>query len=290
MRWSIRPLDPVADRGSLAILWVRALPRAWPLLPDSLALLRRGHVAQVGTDIVGAVAIDRSILFIAVEPSHQRRGLGSVLLDHALGDLEAEHLEAVPVGTGGAYDIWPGVPTDLAAAFGFFSKHGWHWDDTATDMVMDLRTSPADDLVRLFPPPTGVEVSTVEPRHMSDVLAFETRHFPFWARWYTDSAPVLVARNGGRIRGALLVEGPGPVHQYWPILGEDCGTIACVGVDPDHEGTRIGSALVARATGDLAARGVGNCLIPWTDRIGFYRRLGYSVWREYHVGSRPLAR
>jgi len=28
--------------------------------------------------------------------------------------------------------------------------------------------------------------------------------------------------------------------------------------------------------------------LAWTSRITFYERLGYTVWREYRTGTRPL--
>jgi ribosomal protein S18 acetylase RimI-like enzyme len=286
MTWSIRPLDPVGDRGSLAVLWTRALSPAWPLLPAGLELLRRGYVAHVGNQVVGAVAIDRAIVFIAVDPDHQRGGLGSLLLRHALEDLAAAGVAAVSVGAGGADYIWPGVPTDLPAALGFFSAHGWSWDDTTTDLLLDLQSAPIVELVDRFPAPPDVVLATIEPHEMDEVMAFEEQHFPYWARWFIDSQSVLVARRDDHIRGTLLIRGPGPVHTCWTMLGDNCGTITCVGVDPGYQNLGIASALVARASTELAARGVGPCVIAWSTRDRLYGRLGYRPWREYRLGSR----
>ena len=69
---------------------------------------------MVGEEIVGAVAIDRSVRFIAVDCSFQRHGIGSMLLERALEDLAAEGVEDAPVGSGGCAYLWPGVPSDLS--------------------------------------------------------------------------------------------------------------------------------------------------------------------------------
>ena len=287
----VRELDGVADRAQLVSLWSRAFHGGWPVLTDGLASLQKGYVAVVGEEIVGAVATDRSVQFIAVDRTFQRHGIGSMLLERALEDLAAEGVEDAPVGSGGSAYLWPGVPSDLAGAVAFFSKHGWEWEYTATDLVRDLRDACVAELDGVVEAAGDVTIALAQPTDLEEVLAFETCHFPHWSRWFGDGRKVLVARERGRdICGTLLLDGPGRVSVFWPMLGEDCGTIGCVGVQREFQRRGIGPALVAGATRELATRGVRTCHIGWVLRLSFYQRLGYLPWRTYEMGKCSLRR
>ena len=293
---TVRPFDPHRDRPAVARLWAAAFDDTWPVLPDALDILGAGYVVQVGRSAAGMVGFDPlgSIVFLAVDPGHQRQGLGDRLLDRALADLRGAGAAAVRLGSGGDRYIWPGLPTTCVEAAGFFERRGWHEDDQTADLVQDLRSPDLADLAdRMAPhvPPDGVDIGLAGPRLMADVVAFEDTHFPQWSRYYREPHDgVLIARDHtGAILGSLLLDGPGrAATPYWPILGEDAGAIACVGVRPDQEGRRIGTALVAAATTLLATRGVHRCLIDWVARVPFYTRLGYDPHRWYSMRVRPL--
>jgi beta-N-acetylhexosaminidase len=280
----VRELDGVADRAQLLSLWSRAFPGGWPVLSDGLSLLRKGYVAVVRDEIVGAVAIDCSVQFIAVDRSFQRQGIGSTLLERSLDDLALEGVEDVPVGSAGSAHIWPGVPSDLPGAVPFFSNHGWEWEYTATDLVGDLVDPSVAELDGVVEAVSDVTIALARPHEIEEVLAFETCHFPRWSRWFGPERRILVARGGGDICGTLLLDGPGPVSVFWPMLGADCGTIGCVGVQEEFRNQGIGTALVARATSELARRGVRACHIGWVVGLSFYERLGYMPWRTYEMG------
>lgn len=285
----VRELDVVADRGQLVSLWPRAFHGSWPVLEDGLMSIRKGYVAVLGQEIVGAVATDRSVQFIAVDRSLWRRGIGSMLLERSLEDLAAEGVEDVPVGSGGSAYLWPGVPSDLSGAVAFFSKHGWEWEYTATDLVRDLRDDSVAALDGVVEPAGDVTIALARPHDVDEVLTFETRHFPQWSRWFRAGRKMLLAREpGGGVCGTLLLDGPGRVSVFWPMLGVDCGTIGCVGVQHEFQNRGIGTALVARATRELAGRGVRACHIGWVVRPSFYQRLGYVPWRTYEMGRCPL--
>ncbi|HEY8546716.1 MAG TPA: GNAT family N-acetyltransferase [Acidimicrobiales bacterium] len=291
---TVRRLDPHRDRAAVARLWAAALDPSWPVLPDALDLLGAGYVVQVDRSVVGVVAHDPrgSILLLAVDPAHQRRGHGTRLLDHALADLRAAGARSARLGAGGDRYIWPGLPTSCGDAVGeFFARRGWVEDDVAVDLVQDLQADGVADRMAAYAPPAGIEVGLAGPRLMADVVAFEDTHFPQWSRYFREPHDgVLIARDGtGAIVGSLLLDGPGrSATPYWPILGDDPGAIACVGVRPDHEGRGVGTAMVAAATTLLAERGVRNCVIDWVVRVAFYGRLGYRPHRTYSMRTRGL--
>ncbi|HMG45084.1 MAG TPA: GNAT family N-acetyltransferase [Acidimicrobiales bacterium] len=290
---SLRPFDPHRDRAAVARLWASALGDDWPVLPDAVDRLGAGHVLLVNRSLVGMIAVDPrgSITFLAVEPAEQRRGHGTRLVGRALDDFRRDGLAAVRVGSGGDHYVWPGVPTSCTAALAFFERLGWAEDDRTTDLVQDLRASDVVERMEGYPPPDGVDVAPAGPRLMADVIAFEDTHFPQWSRYFREPHDgVLIARDRhGSILGSLLLDGPGrTASPYWPLLGDRCGAIGCVGVMPEQEGRGIGTAMVAAATRLLVDRGVHRCLIDWVVRVDFYGRLGYRPWRTYSMRSRGI--
>ena len=290
--FDLRELDPVGDRRSLEQLWAAALAPAWPLLPDSLDLVRAGLIAETGDLVTGAAAFDEagSVLLLLVDPKHQRRGVGTALLDAVVGRLRAGGVRQVSLGSGGSEYIWPGVPSDLPAAVRFFEARGWTWDHAVTDLVCDLR--------RYAPPPgicerisaSGVSVDVADERDWTDVLSFEQRWFPQWVRWFRQSTEsILLARDKqDEVVGSLLFAGPGRCSIFWPMLGDDMATIGCVGVAEPARDAGIGSALVVRASALLRDAGARMCHIGWAWQPDFYERLGYRRWRDYLVARRLL--
>jgi beta-N-acetylhexosaminidase len=288
----LRRLDPAGDRAALESLWRAALHPAWPFLPAGLGCVKDGLVAEDGDRVVGAVGLDPrgSLPLLMVDPSHQRRGLGTALHDAALARLRALGTRRVKLGSGGEDYIWPGVPDDLPAAAGFFAARGWQWIEQVTDLVCDLDGYRTPEGVHERARRVGVRFEAAGEAELPEVLDFEAATFPNWLRWYQRRREgVLVARAAaGQVVGALIYEGPDPRQLFAPMLGPLTGTIGCVGVAPATQGKGIGTAMVARASELLRAAGTRACHIGWTLRVPFYARLGYARWRGYLMSSRDL--
>jgi ribosomal protein S18 acetylase RimI-like enzyme len=291
----VRPFHRGDDLDRVAELWRATLEPDWPVLPDGLAILRAGYVADRAGRMVGMIGTDSlgSVTFVAVTPEHQRQGIGRQLVDRAVADFRRAGLQAVAAGSGSHGRIWPGVPTDQANAVAFFDALDWRKDYVVTDLVQDLQAAGLPDRLAPFSPAVGVGIELadpLDPRQTAAVLEFEDTHFPQWSPTFRDSGDeVLTAHDpAGTILATLLLAGPGRASRYWPLLGDDCATIGCVGVSPDHEGKGLGSALVAAATRLLAARGAGMCHIDWVVRVDFYRRLGYRPWRTFSMRTLSL--
>src|SRR5215207_3650196 len=293
----LRVLDPGRDRAQLERLWEAALGSVWPLLPGALDIVRDGIVAEPGHRrhpggrvVVGVVAVDPagSIPLLLVDPAHQRRGVGTRLLDAGMARLGQLGATTVALGGGGNDYIWPGVPDNLPGAVGFFRARGWGFDHTVIDLVADLRGYEAPAGVGERAGRVGVSIEVMAGPERAEVMAFEAATFPDWVGWFErlDSL-VLVARDRpGAVAGTLLFRGPLGATIYEPLLGADAGTIGCVGVAAPARGAGLGSAMVARASELLRDAGTRACHIGWTRRERFYTRVGYSPWRRYHMARR----
>ena len=294
---SLRELDPSGDRPVLGRLWTAAVGDTWPVLPAALDVLRTGVVAEAGGAPVGVVAVEGGadgqggVQLLLVDPSVQRRGIGTRLLEAGIERLRGLGVTTVDLGSGGLDYVWPGVPEDLPGAAGFFTARGWRFDRDVLDLVADLRSYqvPAGTLERAARAGVAIEVQA-GPDATAEVLAFEAATFPNWLRSFQRGAsPVLVARDrGGVIVGALLFRGPPGGTIFTPMLGADAGMIGCVGVAAAARGAGVGSAMVARASELLRDAGTGVCHISWTEREWFYRRVGYLPWRRYHMARRTI--
>jgi predicted N-acetyltransferase YhbS len=291
----LRDLDPLGDRSGLERLWAAAIGDVWPVLPAGLDLLRTGVVAEAAGEPVGVVCVEAGddrqggVQLLLVDPAVQGRGIGTRLLEAGIERLRTSGVTGVALGSGGHDYLWPGVPEDLAGAAGFFTARGWRFGYGVLDLVADLRRYRA-------PPATWERVErdgvSIQPQAGPDqeVLAFEAATFPNWLRAFRlATTPVLVARDRtGAIVGTLLFRGPPGATIYTAMLGQDAGTIGCVGVATPAQGAGVGSAMVARASELLRDAGTGMCHISWTEREWFYRRVGYLPWRRYHIARRPI--
>jgi beta-N-acetylhexosaminidase len=280
VRWRIRPFAAAADRECVEGLWRAAMLPSWPLLPAAIALLGEGLIAEAGTGPVGFAALDiaGSIPLILVDPSWQRRGIGTSLLAAAVDQVRAGGAADVTAASGGGSYIWPGVPRDLPAAVGFFASRGWRHSHDTLDLVTDL--------VRYRPPPgaweraagRGITITRAADADVAGVLAFEAATFPSWARWFSrpDGDILIVRDRPGTIAGTLLLEGPGAATVFSPCSVRLPGLSDAWASHRPWQGHGIGTAMVVHASQILRQAGTRNCHIGWTTRESFYRRAGYQ--------------
>lgn len=319
--YTIKGHDGVPDVPGLHRVWSAALGAAYPLHADRLGYVLANplpgqsgrHVTAHAPDgqIIGFASAQINppsqpgsapsgwLLAIAVHPDRQRQGVGSALLRALIADLRAHGVGRLI--TGGRYPrIFPGAPTDLPAAQPFFEKSGFHFDQTDFDLfrrLEDYATPPAvTDRLRA----EGVAIRPATAEEVPEVLALNDREFAGWADTYRyvasvgDYADLLIARDPARgIVGSLIMVGPGShparCDALWSaIVGPNIGGLGEVGVAASERGRGLGLALVAVGSEILKARGVGHCNIGYTTLVDFYGKLGYQVWRTYHIARRAL--
>lgn len=313
MSFDIRPFEAERDALSLPNLWNVNLRSDWPVSPEVLARATWAHESCHEGDLLVAVSDDLVLGFVATHPDrggtggnlslllvdagHRNRGIGSALHDAALAHLREAGARSIALGGGGAY-LWPGVPLILPDTAPFFGRRGWRFIHECHDLTQQLAAYATTSTLR--DPVAGIVVAPATETDGPGILAFEAREFPEWLPHYTravdlgDYGDLLVARvEGGVILGVLLLYGawshPERNDVRWKtLLGHDAGAIGAVGVAAAARGRGIGTALVARASEILRARGVGTCFIGWVWAVDFYARLGYRPWRSYAMGEREV--
>jgi ribosomal protein S18 acetylase RimI-like enzyme len=135
----IRPFVE-ADRAAVVALWERAgLVRPWNdpdrdidrKLADSPwgMLVGEADRAVVATMMVGYDGHRGSVFYLAVDPAHQGRGMGSALMDHAEALLLARGCPKLNIS----------VRASNTGVIGFYERRGYRLEGDAYAVTLGLR-------------------------------------------------------------------------------------------------------------------------------------------------------
>ncbi len=319
----LAPFQPLEQAGAVFRLWNLALGQSYPVSERVFRQNSFGNFLYQPGDGVIAFSGGRPVGFalasfdehsarpgegkaalstLLVRPDFRRRGLGGALLAEVAGAMKrrgAVELGAGSAGGSSLFRFWPGVPDDLPAAVSFFENRGFRLARGIFDLIRDVRGYTVPERIRRTLQSEEAEVGAVSEAEIPRVLEFEQREFPEWSSLFRlvaasgDWTGILALRSRGRLLGTCFTCGPAsryrPANLAWEtLLGTDLGGLGAVGVAKRERGRGLGVALVAAATEELAVRGAGKVVVDWTHLSGFYGKIGYSVWKEYWLGSLVL--
>jgi mycothiol synthase len=245
--------------------------------------------------LAGYARLDDGSAELVVHPAFRRRGLGTALLSRA------EELAAP-----GPLSVW--AHGDLPGSAELASPRGYRRARVLLQMRRDLRgvdaDPPADDTVRPFRPGrdegawlrVNARAFASHPEQGSwtaeDLLLREAEP------WFDPAGFLLAWRGDPDDGGVLLGSHWTKVHPPGDVGDEPVGEIYVLGVDPDAQGMRLGSALTDLGLAHLRGRGLGQVLlyveeanataVRLYEGRGFHR---YSVdvsWRREPDPARPL--
>ncbi|MEX0663201.1 MAG: mycothiol synthase [Acidimicrobiia bacterium] len=217
---------------------------------------------------------------VVVHPDHREAGVASKLVGVAV--------EAVSARGGGHLAIWAFGTDERADAFA--SSSGFIRERELWQMRVPL---PLAEQPRW---PTNVEVRSFVPgRDEHQWVLVNNRafaHDPDQGRWSEDDLRRLEAEPWFDAKGFLVAAtADGFAGFCWtklhpavpPHEPDVLGEIFVIGVDPSHQGTGLGRALVLGGLASLHERGapVGMLFVDAENApaIGLYRDLGFSVAR-----------
>lgn len=236
-------------------------------------------VIEDGPHVVAlAFAAGDAPVDLAVHPDHRRRGHGSALLDTLLRQGERR--------------FW--AHGDLPPARGWAALLGLQRERTLLRLALQSGMRPDPVAV-----PTGTTIRPFRDEDLSGLLEVNARAFAthpeqrsmdradFERRagsdWY-DPADLFVAEQGGRIVGF-----------HWTKIHKGMGEVYVLGVEPNHHGEGLGSALLARGLHHLAEAGVDGVELYVEDdnahALDLYTAAGFAeVSRDVlYVSTMPVA-
>jgi ribosomal protein S18 acetylase RimI-like enzyme len=147
-----------------------------------------------------------------------------------------------------------------------------------TDMILNV-----DDL---RDPNGGAGDVTVEawtPACASDVLALVARGKPSFLPYFENapaSTVICAVLRGNTTVGAVLLETV-PERAEMPTDG----ALACLVIDPERRGQRLGTAAIVAICREFRACGFDRVIAEWVVSVTLYERLGFQVWRTRRISS-----
>ncbi|KAG0170185.1 hypothetical protein DFQ28_002250 [Apophysomyces sp. BC1034] len=298
-------------------LWQENFGKDWPLTMDNFNLVlknttkpRHFVVRDIHGKILGFAAtqiLPRAVgagqlVLLMVSPEHQGHGIGSRLHDACLEHWSMEGVHSLKIGSNYPR-FFPGVPEHCIKAQRFFRGRGWCIDkDTVWDLAADLRTYETPKSISTRVAKENIWFGRILPSQIWELYAFQQRQFPRWLPRYRELAELgdfqdlIVAREGndqGQIVASLLlcttnISSEKRSDLIWTdksLYGDKCGSMAYVGVAEKERGRGIGLGIAAYANEILKKRGVEKAYMDFVKIPDFYRRIGYDIWRGYHLAG-----
>lgn len=291
------------DQDQIYRLWVSVLGDIWPVERQNFDDVvfnqnSKNFIVKNGPEITGHLSVQISgetaaVVSILVEKIHQRKGIGTKLIDVATEELKQKGVKRISLGSGGYSYFWPGIPKNLDSAIKFFEKLGWKYSETSVDMTIKLKEYETPGGVTEKTDSLGIIFESANSEQVNDILDFEKKNFPNWFKYISSTVDknelggILIAKSSqGKILGSVLIDRDKKVWNR--LLGNKVGALGALGVSENARGQGVGLALAAKGTEILKASGVDVCYLGWTWLIDWYGKLGYKVWCEYQMAMKNI--
>jgi GNAT superfamily N-acetyltransferase len=227
---------------------------------------------------------------LAVRPSVQRQGIGSLLLDWAEDWLRGMGCKRIRIG-GNLRPFLPGLAYVMRANQAFFEKHGFQ-SPGGQPYEYDIARS-LKDYQSKYPKPAHAYVSPMQPGEEPFLLEFLSREYP--GRWEFEAREFV--KNGGRASDYLLLRLNGevegfcrltlsdserPMERFYPQrLSQPWGQFGPLGLSKSVRGQGLGGYLIDASALHLKSLGVDGCIIDWTALVDLYGKFGFKGYNQY---------
>lgn len=207
------------------------------------------------------------VRLLAVEPSRQRRGVGSALLQALEPRLAERGARSVGVFDGPLY-LTPGIDFRNTAAYCFLEKRGYQVKAVRKSLRCALGPEPFEvEPGRRAFARNGVEVRRATAADAGAIDRWLGRLFPGWrfevAQCLRNDPPTYHgAWRGGAPIGFAAYHG---MNKTWPHFGP-------MGVEPGQRRAGLGRLLLHLCLNDLLGLGWDWAIIPWVGPIPFYHK------------------
>ncbi|MBR3668280.1 MAG: GNAT family N-acetyltransferase [Ruminococcus sp.] len=216
-----------------------------------------------------AVTEGADLRLICVDPTSQRRGIGSLLLEKAEEQVRAQGFEMLYTG-GVSSKFLIGADKETA---GFFEKKGFSAVGGCDEMLLHLKDYTFDE--RAFRGHLTAEYGwykgSTEALHRA-VAEVDSS----WVQYYEEGSSVFAATVNGEIASFCLVNTD--VTNYLSDAYGRVGMPGCVGTVPKFRDQGIGIEMIARVTQYLRDCGMDISFIYFTGVADWYKKLGYEIF------------
>ena len=259
----------VAMQGKSVVGFLRAIIRRWP------------------NDRVGTEPEHGWIPVLAVDPGHQRQGIGTALLERGLGYLKSAERRQVWVcgNTGSAPGyVFPGVDQDAyAGALALFRKHGFAVDHEPVSMSREVVDFDVEHFHReAWKTGQDIRVLPLGTGRVQEFLDFMATAFP--GDWNMAARAKIRA---GALHEVLIALKGETIVGYCQWEGEHFGPF---GVSPAIRSQGIGAKLFVEAVRRIRAADGRTVWFNWADEgaARFYGRYGLKPQRRFAILRRDL--
>ncbi|MEP7137924.1 MAG: GNAT family N-acetyltransferase, partial [Chloroflexota bacterium] len=184
---------PINER----LLVYNSIPTTGEVIEGRIAFHNNEPVGFVLTSVVQGGALGW-LSAIAVEPSAQRQGIGSALMNWAEDWLKEHDCKRIRVG-GNLRPFLPGLPYSMRDNAIFFEKHGYQASADQPyeyDIARSLK-----DYRSIYPKPADANLIPMNAGEENLLLDFLHREYP--GRWEFEAQEFV--KNGGRASDFLLL-------------------------------------------------------------------------------------
>ena len=261
----------VATQNDEPIGFVRAIIRYWP--NDRLGL-----EPDVGW-----------IPYFAVDPAHQRTGVGSLLLQSALDFFRRHGRKRVWVcgtTTSAPGSLMPGVDEEAyPAARPLLEEHGFVVDQYGFSMARSIVDFDVEEHRRAaWESGPDIVVSTLAPDRVDDFLTFVADALP--GAWCLAGRAKV---QSGRLHEILIATLDGRIVGYCQWDGEHFGPF---GVSPAARNRKVGAKMFTEAVQRIRESDGRTVWFNWADENAkrFYDRFAFAVTRRFTILRRDAAK
>lgn len=286
--------DPI-DTGRF-IAWLLGDPDYWPGEESGMIVAhRRGQPAGFVRAILRRWPNDRLglepdcgwIPVVAVDPAHQRQGIGRGLLKAAVEYLRRAGRRRIWVcgnsGSAPGY-VFPGVDRDAyAGGLNLFASAGFAIDHEPVAMARETIDFDVEAYrAEAWATDGELVVETLTPGRAQDFLVFLASSFP--GDWNIAARQKI---RSGRLHEVLIARRGETVVGYCQWEGEHFGPF---GVAAAERGGRIGAKLFVEAVSRIRTADGRSVWFNWADENAarFYRRFGLHETRRFAILRRDL--
>ncbi|MEP6896255.1 MAG: GNAT family N-acetyltransferase, partial [Chloroflexota bacterium] len=236
-----------------------------------------GQIAFQSNEPVGfvlACAVQGGMLgwvsAIAVQPSAQRQGIGTALMNWAKDWLKEHGCKRIRIG-GNLRPFLPGLPYAMRECVPFFEKHGYQ-PSADQPYEYDIARS-LKDYRSIYTKPANANLVPMQLGEEHLLLDFLHREYP--GRWEFEAQEFI--KNSGRASDFLLLHVDGavqgfcrltlsdserPIERFYPQrLPQPWGQYGPLGLSKAVRGKGLGGYLIDAAAVHMQSLGVDGCVI-----------------------------